>query len=155
MNAVVINKDTPNLSTKNRFWHLRDRDFLVIKESFDALEALHQTALTYYQNNALNISTMAAVKDSAYHFDRVAHVIFELNLGFDEGMVMLARDANFNGFADYVTLFNSLKQHVDRLTQMQPIREAIPDDLHTLFKLSGVMAIGALRVIDLMEACHE
>lgn len=154
MIAAAVTSITTNPNAKRRYWHLRDRDLMVIAESFKSVETCYHNALEGFQRDTLTVPTMTVLCDAAYHFDRIAHIIFELNLGFDEPMTNLNGRDGFLGFTSFMPLFNAVSNHVQRLIELQPTREAKTVDLEKLFQLSGVMATGALLVIDQMEACH-
>ncbi|MEI8572220.1 hypothetical protein U737_09655 [Methylomonas sp. LW13] len=133
---------------KRRWWRLSDRDFKIIVGSFQPVKNCYQEAIDAERRGELTEEILNALCDSAYHFDRIAHLVFQFNLGFDQEMTHFRTDLPQVCITDLADSFDALSGHVDLLIEHQPTGKATPHSLEKLHQLSGVMACGALHCID-------
>lgn len=150
-NPAKANAAVDPHAEKLRFWRLSDRDFKIIVESFQPVKSRYDEALDAERRGVLTEDMLDALCNTAYHFDRVAHLVFELNLGFDEAMTHYKTDLDRVSVADLAPQFTAVAGHVAFLTEYQPTGKARTHDLQKLHQLSGIFATGSLRTMDDFE----
>lgn len=133
---------------KRRWWRLSYRDYKIIVESFRLVKDRYEEALDAERRGVQTEDLLNALVDAAYYFDKVAHLVFEANVGFDQGMTHFRTDLERLEVADLAHQFDALTRLVDYFIEHQPTGKADHRDLEKLHKLAGIIATAALRCLD-------
>lgn len=146
--TVKVNTAVDPHAEKRRWWRLSHRDFKIIVETFAIVKLRYEEALDAERRSVQTEDILNALADAAYYFDKISHLIFEGNVGFEQGMTHFRTDLERLTVADLAPQFDALAQQVGFFIQHQPTGKATPRDLEKLHRLTGIMATAALQCVD-------